>query len=189
MNTQVKSGKIVFLGGTPGNGLSKGWQTCEKPALNKSIQVVGTADTNWTRQGSLQAMSGFLSKYPDLKGVSYEYADGFIGGVQAYKAAKKPINLVLTLRDRRDGPVLPVEADQQPELQDLLLERRELPVAAGAHRGDDQAERREHVPTTVNVPLQPAAGDRSRPATPSIPAQASASTLVPNNVLNTMYHK
>ena len=121
MNTQVKSGKIVFLGGTPGNGLSKGWQTCEKPALNKSIQVVGTADTDWTRQGSLQAMSGFLSKYPDLKGVSYEYADGFIGGVQAYKAAKKPINLVLTLRTD-NGPVLPVEADQQPELQDLLLD-------------------------------------------------------------------
>ena len=70
---------------------------------NKSIQVVGTADTNWTRQGSLQAMSGFLSKYPDLKGVSYEYADGFIGGVQAYQAAKKPINLVLTLRTDEMG--------------------------------------------------------------------------------------
>ena len=52
MNTQVKAGKIVFLGGTPGNGLSKAWQACEKPALSKNIQLVGTADTNWTRQGA-----------------------------------------------------------------------------------------------------------------------------------------
>ena len=48
-------------------------------------------------------MSGFLSKYPDLKGVSYEYADGFLGGVAAYQAAHKPVNLVLTLRTDEMG--------------------------------------------------------------------------------------
>jgi ABC-type sugar transport system substrate-binding protein len=47
MNTQVKSGDIAFLGGFPGNPLSLGWQNCEKPALNSSINVVANEPTNW----------------------------------------------------------------------------------------------------------------------------------------------
>lgn len=187
MNTQVKSGKIVFLGGTPGNGLSKGWQTCEKPALNKSIQVVGTADTNWTRQGTLQAMSGFLSKYPDLKGVSYEYADGFIGGVQAYKAAKKPINLVLTLRTDEMGLFCQWKQINNPNFKIYysnggnFQSRLALTAAMIKLNGGS-------IPTQVNVPLHQRQVTKST-CNPGIPGQASASTLVPNNVLNAMYHK
>jgi ABC-type sugar transport system substrate-binding protein len=47
MNTQVKSGEIAFLGGFPGNPLSLGWQTCEKPALNPNINIVANEPTNW----------------------------------------------------------------------------------------------------------------------------------------------
>jgi ribose transport system substrate-binding protein len=187
MNKQVKSGKIVFLGGTPGNGLSKGWQTCEKPALNKNIQVVGTADTNWTRQGTLQAMSGFLSKYPDLKGVSYEYADGFIGGVQAYKAAKKPLNLVLTLRTDEMGLFCQWKQINNPKFKIYysnggnFQSRLALTAAMIKLNGGS-------VPTTVNVPLHQRQVTKST-CNPRVPGQASASTLVPNNVLNAMYHK
>ena len=185
MNTQVKSGKIVFLGGTPGNGLSKAWQACEKPALNKSIQVVGTADTNWTRQGTLQAMSGFLSKYPDLKGVSYEYADGFLGGVQAYQAAKKPINLVLTLRtDEMDllcqwkkinNPNFKIYYSNGGNFQSrLALTAAMIKLNTGS------------IPTHINVPLHQRQVTKST-CNPNVPGQAAASTIVPNNVLAAMY--
>lgn len=185
MNTQVKSGQIAFLGGTPGNGLSKAWQACEKPALAKSIEVVGTADTNWTRQGTTQAMSGFLSKYPDLKGVSYEYADGFLGGVAAYQAAKKPINLVLTLRTDEMGLFCEWKKIGNPKFKIYYSNggnfQSRLALTIGmikAHGGK--------VPATLTVPASMRQVNAST-CNPNVPSQTAASTLVPNNVLVAMY--
>lgn len=186
LNTQVKGGKVVFLGGTPGNGLSKAWQACEKPALNKSIQVVGNADTNWTRQGTAQAMSGFLSKYPDLKGISYEYADGFLGGVQAYQAAHKPLNVVLTLRtDEMDlfcqwkkigNPNFKIYYSQGGNFQSRIA----LTTAMMALEG-------QKVPSTVTLPMHMRQVS-GKTCNPHVPGQTAASTLVPDNVLVKMYH-
>jgi ribose transport system substrate-binding protein len=187
MNQQVKSGKIVFLGGTPGNGLSKAWQACEKPALNSSIQVVGTADTNWTRQGTLQAMSSFLSKYPDLKGVSYEYADGSLGLVQAYQAAHKPLNLVLTLRTDEMGLFCTWKKINNPNFKIYYSQggnfqsRIALTTAMIKLEGGS-------VPSTVILPAKMRQVTKST-CNASVPSQTSASTLVPNNVLSAMYKK
>jgi ribose transport system substrate-binding protein len=187
MNTQVKSGKIVFLGGTPGNGLSKAWQACERPALNKSIQVVGVADTNWTRQGTLQAMSGFLSKYPDLKGVSYEYADGSLGLIQAYQAAHKPLNLVLTLRTDEMGFLCAAKKINDPNFKIFYSNggnfQSRLALTIGMIKLGGGS-----VPGTLIVPA------KMRQATSStcnaaVPGQTAASTLVPDQVLKAMYKK
>jgi len=98
LNKEVGSGKVAFLGGTPGNALSAYWQSCEEPALSKDLTLVGRADTSWTREGTLQAVSGFISSDPDIKGYSYEAADSFMGGVRAYEAAGLPLDIVVTLR-------------------------------------------------------------------------------------------
>ncbi|MCW5886857.1 MAG: substrate-binding domain-containing protein [Anaerolineales bacterium] len=98
LNEEVGTGKVAFLGGTPGNPLSAYWQSCEQPELGAGLELVGVADTNWTREGTFDAMSGFLSAHPDLAGVSYEAAGSFMGGLSAYEAANLPVNLVLTLR-------------------------------------------------------------------------------------------
>jgi ribose transport system substrate-binding protein len=103
LNKEVGTGKVAFLGGTPGNPLSAYWQGCEKKALGPGLTLVATADTMWTQQGALEAMSGIISANPDLKGVSYEYADGFRGGLQAYKAANLKPDIVLTLRTDEMG--------------------------------------------------------------------------------------
>lgn len=98
LNREVGSGKVAFLGGTPGNALSAYWQSCEEPLLSSSLELVGRADTSWTREGTLQAVSGFISAHPDIKGYSYEAADSFMGGVRAYEQAGLPLDIVLTLR-------------------------------------------------------------------------------------------
>ncbi len=56
---------IVELGGTPGNGLSAGWQkgANEEIAKHPNLKMLGEADTNWTQEGSFKAMSGFLAQY------------------------------------------------------------------------------------------------------------------------------
>jgi ABC-type sugar transport system substrate-binding protein len=185
LNTQVKSGKVVFLGGTPGNGLSKAWQACEKPALNKNIEVVGTADTNWTRQGTTQAMSGFLSKHPDLKGVSYEYADGFLGGVRAYEAAKKPIDLVLTLRTDEMGLFCQWKKINNPNFKIYYSNggnfQSRLALTVGMMKLNGAS-----VPATLVVPAAMRQVGKTT-CNPNIPGQTSASTLVPDNVLSSMY--
>jgi len=98
LNKEVGTGKVAFLGGTPGNALSAYWQSCEEPELSKDLALVGRADTSWTQQGTLEAVSGFISSDPDIKGYSYEAADSFLGGVRAYEAAGLPLDIVLTLR-------------------------------------------------------------------------------------------
>ncbi|HEY4691342.1 MAG TPA: substrate-binding domain-containing protein [Anaerolineae bacterium] len=103
LNQEVGTGKVAFLGGTPGNPLSAAWQACEEAALGPGLELIGRADTNWTREGALQAVSGFISSDPDLKGISYEYADGFLGGLRAYEAAGLPLDIVLTLRTDEVG--------------------------------------------------------------------------------------
>jgi ribose transport system substrate-binding protein len=188
MNTQVKTGKIVLLGGTPGNGLSKAWQACEKPALNKSINVVGTADTNWTREGTLQAMSGFLSKNPDIKGVSYEYADGFLGGIRAYQAAKIPLNLVLTLRTDEEDLFCQWKQINNPNFKVYYssgggFDSRFSLTAAMMNLAGDKA-----VPANLVVPIHMHQVTAST-CNSAIPGQGPASTLVPLSVLNAMYKK
>jgi len=98
LNKEVGTGKVAFLGGTPGNPLSAYWQSCEEPALSKDLTLVGRADTSWTREGTLEAVSGFISSNPDIKGYSYEAADSFMGGVRAYEQANLPLDIVVTLR-------------------------------------------------------------------------------------------
>jgi ABC-type sugar transport system substrate-binding protein len=63
-NTKKDSVSVVELGGTPGNGLSAGWQKCsdEEIAKHANMKLLGKADTNWTQEGAFQAMSGFLAQ-------------------------------------------------------------------------------------------------------------------------------
>jgi ribose transport system substrate-binding protein len=98
LNEEVGSGKVAFLGGTPGNALSAYWQSCEEPELSPDLTLVGRADTSWTREGTLEAVSGFISSDPDIKGYSYEAADSFMGGVLAYQQADIPLDITVTLR-------------------------------------------------------------------------------------------
>jgi ribose transport system substrate-binding protein len=98
-------GQIAFLGGTPGNTQSPAWQECERAALNPNIEIVATADTDWTRQGALQAASGILSEHPDIDGWSYDYGDAFVGVIRAYEAAGLPLDIVATVHSD-DNPLL-----------------------------------------------------------------------------------
>ena len=97
--------EIVELGGTPGNQLSAAWQACSEAEIegNAAMTLLGKADTNWTQQGTFEAMSGFLSQNPDIDAVLYEYADGFRGGVRAYAAADRAMDVIVTLRTDEQG--------------------------------------------------------------------------------------
>jgi ribose transport system substrate-binding protein len=128
-------GQVAFLGGTPGNTQSPAWQKCERAALNPNLKVVATADTNWTRQGALQAMSGVLSKYPDIKAVSYDYGDAMVGALRAFKAAGKPLNIVATVKSDENPLLCAWKAEDNPSFklwaQSALFTQGRVALTAG----------------------------------------------------------
>ncbi|MFN8451615.1 MAG: substrate-binding domain-containing protein [Anaerolineae bacterium] len=185
LNEEVGTGKVAFLGGTPGNPLSAAWQACEEEALGSGLTLIGRGDTNWTREGTLQAVSGFLSSDPDLAGISYEYADGFLGGVRAYEAANLPLNLVLTLRTDEMGLFC--------EWKDIGNPNFKIYYSAG---GNFQARiavtaammslKGAEVPTSIIVPSHMRQVDEST-CNPDVPGEYPVSSLVPPDVVAAMY--
>ncbi len=185
LNTEVGSGKVAFLGGTPGNPLSEAWQSCEEPELGPELELVGTADTSWTQEGTLQAVSGLLAEHPDLAGISYEYADGFLGGIRAFEAAGVHLDLVLTLRTDEVGLFCEWADIANPDFRIFFSSGggfdSRIALTAGM-----MALNGESVPPNIVVPAQMREVSESD-CNPAIPGAAPASTLVPENVLQAMY--
>jgi ABC-type sugar transport system substrate-binding protein len=187
MNQQVKSGKIAFLGGTPGNPLSLGWQACEKPALNKNIQVVGPEWTNWDPSMVQQVVAGILAANPDIKGWSYEYGDGMaIGGYAAYQAAGKPFDTVLTLRTDDAGMGCLFNKLKNPKLKMFYYTsgNSQIRVAFTAAMMKLKGAK---IPPEIVFPIQ-LQNQRVRDScVKGYPAEASATSLIPLSLLKKMY--
>jgi ribose transport system substrate-binding protein len=185
MNKEVVKGKIALLGGTPGNPLSAAWQACEVKALSADIKVVGKADTNWTQDGALTAMAGFLSTDPDIAGVSYEYAGGFEGSVRAFQAAKIPLNLVLTLRTDEDGLFCQLNAIKDAKVKIYYSAggnfQARIALTAGMMKIAGAT-----LPTSIIVPGHMRLADAST-CNPNINPETPLSTLIPINVIEAMY--
>lgn len=185
LNEEVGEGKVAFLGGTPGNPLSAAWQACEEEALGEGIELIGRADTNWTREGVLEAVSGFLSSNPDLEGISYEYADGFLGGLRAYEAAGMPLNLVLTLRTDEMGifcewadignPNFKIFYSAGGNFQARIAVTAAMMSLAGAE-----------VPESIIVPASMRQVDETT-CNPDVPGETPVSSLVPVDIITEMY--
>lgn len=181
---------IVELGGTPGNGLSAGWQKCsdeEMAANHPSMKLLGKADTNWTQEGAFQAMSGFLAQNDSVDGVVYEYADGFRGGLRAWQEAGKEPNVVVALRTDEQGLFCDWEKANDPDFKIYFASGHNFQsgvalTAAMMHlAGQD-------VPTVVDIPF------RFRPVEKgmcdeSLPLDASVSTRLDGEMLKAMFAK
>ena len=189
MNKQVGSGDIAFLGGFPGNPLSLGWQTCEKPALNSSIHVVADEPTNWDPSKVQSVVAGILAAHPNLKGWSYEYGGGMaLGALAAYKAAGKAFDTVLTLRtdDVRMGCQYNELKKTNPGLKMYYYTsgNSQIRVAFTAAMMKLKGAR---IPPTIVFPIQLQDQDKRDSCTKGYPQDASGTSLIPLSLLRRMY--
>jgi ribose transport system substrate-binding protein len=187
MNKYVKSGKIAFLGGFPGNPLSLGWQKCEKPALNPNIDVVATEATNWDPSKVQEVVAGILARYPDIKGWSYEYGLGMAqGGLAAYRAAGKPFNTVLTLRTDDVGMGCAYDKLKNPKLQIFYYTsgNSQIRVAFTAAMMKLKGAK---IPPQIVFPIQLQNQARRDQCAKGYPQEASATSLIPLSLLHKMY--
>ena len=185
LNTEVGEGKVAFLGGTPGNPLSAGWQGCEEEALADGIELVGRADTFWTREGTLEAVSGILTSNPDVAGYSYEAADSFLGGIRAYEAAGLPLDIVLTLRTDEVGLFCEWQNIGNENFKIFYStggnyqSRIALTAAMMAYHGAE-------IPSEIIIPVEMRQVDETS-CIPDMPSLASVSSLVPLDIFTQMY--
>jgi ABC-type sugar transport system substrate-binding protein len=185
LNEEIGDGKVAFLGGTPGNPLSAGWQACEEEALGDGIELLGRADTFWTREGTLEAVSGFLTSDPDVAGFSYEAADSFLGGIRAYEAAGLPLDIVLTLRTD--------EVNLFCEWQDIGNENFKIYYSTGGNYQSRIALTAAmmslhgaEVPSSVIIPVEMRQVDETS-CIPDMPGLASVSSMIPLDIVAAMY--
>jgi ribose transport system substrate-binding protein len=185
LNEEVGTGKVAFLGGTPGNPLSAGWQACEEEALADGVELIGRGDTFWTREGTLEAVSGFLTSDPDVAGFSYEAADSFLGGIRAYEAAGLPLDIVLTLRTDEVGLFC---AWQEMGNENFKIfystggnyqSRIALTAAMMQLKGAE-------IPDSIIIPVEMRQVDETS-CVADMPALASVSSLIPLDIFVQMY--
>jgi ribose transport system substrate-binding protein len=188
-NSKKDPTTVFELGGTPGNPLSAGWQKCsdEEIAKHKNLKLLGKADTNWTQEGTFQAMSALLSQNGSVDGVVYEYADGFRGGLRAYQAAKKQPDVIVALRTDEQGLFCDWEKANDPNFKIFYSNgqndqsRFALTAAMLKKAGKD-------VPTSVDVPFKMKQVVKGM-CNPDLPEDASVSTLVDGDMMKAMFAK
>lgn len=179
--------EVVELGGTPGNPLSAGWQNCAEENLEKldRFRLLGKADTNWTQEGSFEAMSGFLSQHEDVDAVLYEYADGFRGGLRAFEAANRPLDVIVTLRTDEQGLFCDWEKADDPNFRiffssgGTFQSRIALTAAMMAKAGAE-------IPPHVDVPFRMKQVEKGM-CNPDFPDEMPVSTLVSSEMLKRMF--
>jgi len=187
MNKYVKSGKIAFLGGFPGNPLSLGWQKCEKPALNPNIDVVATEATNWDPSKVQEVVAGILARHPDIKGWSYEYGLGMAqGGLAAYRAAGKPFNAVLTLRTDDVGMGCTYDRLKNKNLR-IFYYTSGNPQIRVALTAALMKLKGAKIPPQIVFPIQLQDQSKRDQCAKGYPEEASATSLIPLSLLHRMY--
>ena len=180
---------MVELGGTPGNPLSATWQGCADKALadHADMKMLGKADTNWTQEGTFQAVSGFLSQYGEVGGYAYEYADGFRGALRAYDASGKKPDTVVALRTDEQGLFCDWEKAKDPNFKIFYSSgqnyqsRIALTAAMMKLAGKD-------VSPTIDVPFS-MKEVKVGLCNPDLPQETSVSTLLDKEMLKAMFAK
>jgi ribose transport system substrate-binding protein len=187
MNTQVKSGKIAFLGGFPGNPLSLGWQKCEQPALNKNIRVVANEATNWDPSKVQEVVAAILAQHPDIKGWSYEYGLGMAqGAFAAYKAAGIPFNAVLTMRTDDVGLGCAVKRLKNPRLKVYYYTGGNSQIRVALTAGMMKLKGAK-IPGKIVFPIQLQNEAVRTQCVKGYPQEASGTSLVPLPLIKKMY--
>ncbi len=187
LNRLVGSGKIAFLGGFPGNPLSLGWQKCEQPALNKSIQVVANEPTNWDPSKVQSVVASILAQHPDIKGWSYEYGLGMAqGAFAAYKAAGIPFDAVLTLRTDDVGMGCAAKQLNNPKLKVFYYTggNSQIRVALTAAMMKLKGAK---IPSKIVFPIQLQDESKRTQCIKGYPQEASGTSLVPLSLIKRMY--
>lgn len=85
-------GKIVALGGIPGNSYTaSAWGAAQKVLKAAGIEVLAYRDANWEEDKAKVVMADLIAAYPEIDGVWADGAQDGAGAMKALLAAKRPL--------------------------------------------------------------------------------------------------
>jgi ribose transport system substrate-binding protein len=187
-NTEGPVG-MVALGGTPGNPLSATWQGCAEKELanHPDVSLLGKADTNWTQEGTFEAVSSMLAQHDNVGAYIYEYADGFRGALRAYESAGKEPNMVVALRTDEQGLFCDWEKINDPEFK-IFFSSGQNYQSRFALTAAMMKKEGKQVDANINVPfkMKPVVMGMCKP---ELPLETSVSTLISGEMLKAMFPK
>jgi ribose transport system substrate-binding protein len=189
-------GKVVFLGGTPGNLQSQAELEGMKKVFAKypDIELLGgrPIDTNWDPAETQKVVAGLLTQYPEIDGIMSDYGGGSVGGIRAFLTAGRPL-VPWAANDANEFACLWYDnKDKNPNYQIMTVSSRTWLVRvalrkAVAHaQGIDDPE-----PSILNVPMVENSVDQNMQpkCEKGLPPDAILSSMLPADKLKAVFAK
>ena len=86
------SGKIIALGGLPGNSYTAAaWAGAQKAMQGSKIQVLAFRDASWEEDRAKVIMADLIAAYPEIDGVWCDGSQDAAGAMKALLDAKRPL--------------------------------------------------------------------------------------------------
>lgn len=102
----LKTGNVVFMGGTPGATSSQNFLDGFKAGLKKYPGLKLLEDnyivTNWNPVDAQKAVSGLLAKHPKIDGIATDYGVTTLGAVKAFEQAGLATPAMATLASNNE---------------------------------------------------------------------------------------
>jgi ribose transport system substrate-binding protein len=189
-------GKVVFLGGTPGNLQSQ----AELEGIKKvfadypKIELLGggPVDTNWDPAETQKVVSGLLTRYPEIDAIISDYGGGSVGGIRAFINAKRPL-VPWAANDANEFACLWQEnKGANPNYQMMTVSSRTWLVRVALRKAVAKAEGVDDPePSIVNQPIVEDSTDPKLPpkCDSSLPPDAIFSSQLPAEKLKAVFAK
>lgn len=141
-NTELKGkGKIVALGGLPGNSYTAAiWEATQK-GLSKDIEILAFKDANWEEDRAKIVMADLIAAHPEIDGVWCDGGQVASGAMKALLAANRPLvpvtgddyNGILKLFDAEKAkhPKFKILMVSEPTWQSVVALRETIKLVSG----------------------------------------------------------
>ena len=116
-------GKIVALGGLPGNSYTAECWAGAKSQFAPGIEVLTFKDASWEEDKAKVVMADLIAAYPEIDGIWCDGAQDAAGALKALIAANRPLRARDGRRLQRPVQALRRAEGQEPRVQDRLRVR------------------------------------------------------------------
>lgn len=189
MNTNVKAGKVVFLGGTPGAPSSKSFFDGLTAGLTKypDLKLVqdSIVNTNWDAAEKKRVTAGLLAQHGRIDAVVSDYGWTDLGALDAYKDAGMKLPALVTVASA-NGDGCRWQQDEFPYLSiegTTTLSRIALrKVIAAANKVEDPESSTVQLPAAIDT-----AGGKDPKCDKSLPLDANLSADLTSEQLKAIF--
>lgn len=195
-----KGGNVLFLGGTPGNTQSITELTGIEAELKDNAACANVKllnspgkpiDTNWNPAQTQKVVSGLLTKYPKIDAVITDSGDASLGGIRAFKSAKRELPLWTANDLNGFACAYEQESAKQDTFNVMTVSSRTWIIRLALRKAvaDKQGIKNDE-PEIINIPIYEDSFDESKQpkCDPALPSSAISSAELSSDQLKKLFN-